>query len=89
MSQQIAGEWEKVARQLEPEPLDMDTIIAIQKSKPDREEQAHLLLHKWSENCGSQATRYCLIKALIAAEKKAIAESVFGGLVNVVEEVRV
>ena len=89
VGQQITGEWEKVARLLEPQPLDRNSIVAIQKCERDPEEQAQKMLDEWYKKHGNEATRYRLIKALIEAEKKAIAESVFGGLVKAVEQVRV
>jgi hypothetical protein len=80
ISQQLASDWEKVARLLEPQPLDGDRIVALRKLAQDPKEQAKMLLDIWSKDLGAQANHYCLIKTLIEAEKKAVAESVFGDL---------
>jgi hypothetical protein len=80
VGQRIAGEWEKVARQLGPQPLSRDSILAIKKREQDPEEQAHMMLDKWYKKHGEGATCQHLIKALIESEKRAVAESVFGDL---------
>jgi hypothetical protein len=89
ISQQLASDWEKVARLLEPQPLDGDRIVALRKLAQDPKEQAKMLLDIWSKDLGAQANHYCLIKTLIEAEKKAVAESVFGDLAKSVGKVSI
>jgi hypothetical protein len=89
VGQLLAGDWEKVARLLQPPSLDEEQIIGLKKFEQNPEEQAKMMLHKWRREHGSKANQYCLLKALIEAGKTTVAESVFGDLVKTAEKVSI